>query len=211
MNYDFVEIGTSKFGTAIEEVKGNISGISVEPLQEYLDMLPNPDQVIKVCGAILGDEDYEQNPESEIFYIPDQIIGSMNLGWWLSGCNSMGKPHALHQNMMHLVKTQKVTCYTFEMFAKKYNIEKIGYLQIDTEGGDVAILNGMLNYYEKYNLEHQLPDMIKYESNVNSDYEALKQIGQRLTNLGYTVKLKDNHEDTVATRNAPNFIPQCFY
>jgi FkbM family methyltransferase len=211
MNYDFIEIGTSKFGTAIEEVGNDIVGMSIEPLQEYLDLLPNPNQVIKVCGAVLGDETYKQNPELELFYVPNKTIESMNLGWWIAGCNSMGKPHAMHQSMLHLVKTQKVNCYTFEMLAEKYNIEKIGYLQIDTEGGDVDILNGMLNYYEKNNLLEQLPSLIKYESNQHTDSVGLKQIAQRLTQFGYIVKPTENGEDTIATKETPNFIPKCFY
>jgi Methyltransferase FkbM domain len=211
MNYDFVEIGTANFGTAIEEVDDTIVGLAMDPLQNYLDMLPNPKNVTKVCGALVSSATYEKTPEMEVFYVPHDDIVKNNLDWWLAGCNSIGHPHSQHKNIMNLVKTKKVKCYTFEMLAKEFTIDKIGYVQIDTEGHDVEILNGMLDYYEKYDLMEQLPDLVKYESNQLNEYDQLKQIGFRLTKLGYSVVLNPNGENTVATKATPKFIPRCFY
>ena len=56
---DFIEIGTSDFDTEIEKQDGR-TGISVEPIKEYLDRLPNNERVIKVHGAI-SDFDGEMN------------------------------------------------------------------------------------------------------------------------------------------------------
>jgi hypothetical protein len=95
--------------------------------------------------------------------------------------------------------------------AKKYQIEKIGYLQTDTEGLDASILNGVLDYYEKYNLQHQMPDLIQFESNRHNNGEEQQRLRSRLQNLGYDVKINDNGEDTRATRSIPKFLPKTFY
>lgn len=41
MKYDFIEIGTSHFGTLLHGAEAGIRGIAVEPISEYLDQLPN--------------------------------------------------------------------------------------------------------------------------------------------------------------------------
>ena len=41
MHYDFIEIGTSDFDTLIENAKDTDIGLSVDPMQIYLDKLPD--------------------------------------------------------------------------------------------------------------------------------------------------------------------------
>lgn len=50
--YDFIEIGSADFETLLEQATDDVKGITVEPLREYLDKLPNKENVIKVQAAI---------------------------------------------------------------------------------------------------------------------------------------------------------------
>ena len=51
---DFIEIGTSDFWTIIESADDSMIGFSIDPLQMYLDNLPNKPNVQKCCLAITG-------------------------------------------------------------------------------------------------------------------------------------------------------------
>jgi hypothetical protein len=200
MNYDFIEIGTSHFSDSMTAATDDTVGLAVEPIREYLDMLPSPANVTKVCTAIVGDETYQKNPELEIFYIPYTTIQQYNLGWWLAGCNTLGRPHTFHHQAMHLVKREKVQCMTYTMLAEQYNIEQVEYLQTDTEGNDCDVVNGVLDYYVNKQKLHHLPKKIQYESNIHNNAQDLEKLANRLKSLNYTVTILK--EDTIAILNA---------
>lgn len=82
MKYDFIEIGTAYFDTEIQKNDGRI-GLSIDLIQEYLDMLPNSQNVTKVCCAI-SDKFGEY-----IVYKPDF---PSHFPQWLSGCISVLHP-----------------------------------------------------------------------------------------------------------------------
>ena len=87
-HYDFIEIGTSDFDTLIQTCSDESIGLSIEPLQIYLDRLPNKPNVKKITKAIS-----ELDSEIDIYYIPLENIWKHNLPIWVKGCNSVSKPH----------------------------------------------------------------------------------------------------------------------
>ena len=88
MHYDFIEIGTSCFDTLIEKSSDVKVGISIEPIKYYYDKLPNKKNVIKLNKGIS-----DQNGFFKFFYVPTEILNYYSLPQWLSGCNSINKPH----------------------------------------------------------------------------------------------------------------------
>jgi hypothetical protein len=103
IDYDFIEIGTAFFDTLIEKATDE-RGLSVEPISEYLDKLPNKPNVTKINGAVVADEDEKG---LDVFYVEEADIDRYNLGVWMKGCNSVGKPHDFHTRG-HGIITQTV-------------------------------------------------------------------------------------------------------
>jgi hypothetical protein len=76
IDLDFLEIGTSNFDTLIEAATDETKGISIEPLDFYLNQLLNKKNVKKINCAISFD-----NIESDItfFYLDENTIKENNL------------------------------------------------------------------------------------------------------------------------------------
>ena len=74
MKYNFIEIGTSDFRTLIQTCDDEAKGLSVEPLQYYLNRLPNKKNVTKVNYAISNKEDL-----IDIYYVSPDNIKKFNL------------------------------------------------------------------------------------------------------------------------------------
>lgn len=144
--YDFIEIGSADFETLLEQATDDVKGITVEPLREYLDKLPNKENVIKVQAAISDKDGVDL-----IYYIDESKIKEHGLPEWTSGSNSLGKPHDYltlfygKEFYESLVETKEVKTITFKTLVSTYNVEQIKHLKIDTEGHDHIVLKGYLD------------------------------------------------------------------
>ena len=190
-HYDYLEIGTSDFDTFTENYP-NKKVISVEPLAQYLDALPQHSNHIKVRAAIC-DQYEEYNPE--IYYIPDQVIRQHNLAWWLRGCNKIGGYHAKHEGYEHLVTKERIHFMTLDDLYRRYNVKKVDHIKIDTEGFEVPILRAL--YRKMIREQENWPKTIQYEVNANSDTRSIIEITSKFMSLGYT--MKDFNDDIILT------------
>ena len=84
MKYNFIEIGTSNFDTLIQAATDATVGLSIEPIQYYLDQLPNPTNVKKINCAVSRTN---QNEILHVYYVPEDVIVEQQLPAWLKGCN----------------------------------------------------------------------------------------------------------------------------
>lgn len=184
MKYDFIEIGTSDFDTLIESTQGKI-GITIEPLLFYLENLPKNPSVIKVNCAIT-----DHDGQIDIFYLEPTDIENYNLPRWLRGCNSINKPHPStmielnSRGIEHLMKSHTCECLSWKTLVKRYDIESIEFLKIDTEGHDCVIINSILNN------KSVLPKKIHFEANILTDSEIIRKTLRRLIESGYKVSMK---------------------
>ena len=215
--YDFVEIGTCNFDTLVETATDNDIGLSVEPIEYYLNQLPDKPNVTKVAAALVADEDYQ--PYLDVYYIPEEDIISRGLPAWIRGCNSVGRPHDFHTGFylnsvewhlaadksklqtvdltkLGIVKQKQVSCYTFEMLVNKYAIERIKFLKIDTEGSDARIVASIIRYYRTINRLDLLPEKIIFETNAHTKSEEILAAVQLLGANGYSVSMTQS--DTMA-------------
>jgi FkbM family methyltransferase len=193
INLDFLEIGTSDFGTLIEEASDEAVGISIEPLALYLDNLPNKPNVKKINCAISLD-----NTEGigKIYYITDDNIKKHNLPWWLRGCNSLGKYHPQHieRKIKHLVSIDDVPLIPLSKILKDNNVQGINLLKIDTEGCDCFILQSFTHYLNAKTKEYW-PKIIQFESNSLSNKKIISSTIKIYESLGYILERKK--DDTV--------------
>ena len=184
-NFDFIEIGTSDFESELlsEEYK---NGISIEPLKFYLDNLPNKEGFIKInCGI----SDVEST--TQIFYIDPENIKKYNLPDFLKGCNSINSCHPeilsnLRERQLSddLISSQTINLKSLKTIYEEYNIGKVKYLKIDTEGHDCIILLGCLSFLSEMQKEDR-PQRIRFESNHLTNRDLLNKVLENYATLGY--------------------------
>tara|TARA_R110001592_G_scaffold897_8_gene4661 strand:- start:2834 stop:3505 length:672 start_codon:yes stop_codon:yes gene_type:complete len=211
MEYDFIEIGTSDFNTLIENADDNTRGLSIEPIQTYLDNLPNKKNVKKICLGISN-----CNKMDKIFYVKPENITKYNFPNWLRGCNSISKPHPSHfllnltinnfrnkspkilkrpesynfelnKNGKAIVESQDIEIIDTKELIKRYNIEKVKYLKLDTEGHDCVIL---LDYIKNCILNPSLfPNKILFENNRLTLKKNSEEVIKAFQIHGYKVEI----------------------
>ena len=81
-----------------------------------------------------------------------------------------------------LIKKHTVKVVRIKSLIDKYNIKKINFLKIDTEGHDCIILN---DFFDTIDL---LPRFIQFESNVLSDEKEVKLLTDRIAKKGYSMQ-----------------------
>lgn len=192
MKYDFIEIGTSNFNTLIETADDTTVGISIEPMKKYLDQLPSPKNVIKLNCAISFDG---SNIPIDFYYIAPETIKLLNLKPFMRGCNSIGKFHPMHQkyNVQEHVTIDKVEQRSLESVLTEFNVTKLDYLKIDTEGGDCKIMQQL------YDIDF-LPNKIKFETNSLADPQEVTKIINLFKSKNYTVSYDNKaRRDTILT------------
>jgi hypothetical protein len=217
---DFIEIGTCCWDTLIERATDETTGLSVEPLQFYLDMLPNKNNVEKLCAAVVPSEDYVDD-SMNVYYVNNKLIETLNLGDWLKGCNSVGKPHDLHLNyysdpsVWHffnengrlselptinliekgIVSTLKIKVYTYQKLIEEFSIGNVNTLKVDAEGLDCKIVSDILDYHKID--PSRYPKNINFEANSHTPIQEKEDIVQKLKNSGYQVYESSNEISAV--------------
>lgn len=191
LNLDYVEIGTSDFDTLVEIMPDDYLGFSIEPIKEYLDKLPIKDKNKKLNVAISNEDTLRK-----IYFVKEEDILKHNLPEWVKGCNSL----TIHQNvknllneigMIHLLQEREIDVISFETFIKKFKINSIGLLKIDTEGHDFHILRNML----KTNIR---PKKIHFEANSLYAEDDILAIVKDLENSGYHLTQRTTNDITMS-------------
>ena len=213
INYNFIEIGTSNFHALIIDCPEDSVGLSIEPLQKYLDDLPNKPNVTKVATAIS-----DKDGEIDIYNIPLVNIRKHNLPIWVKGCNSVSKPHEYARQKLgeelydSIVSIDKVPTMSWKTLISKYSVNTIDYLKIDTEGHDHIILKSYLEECEKN--PRLFANKILFEYNESSDKVALDKIISSLINYEVEYleqdvllkKIKSKHEKSYVLYATENYF-----
>lgn len=191
MDYDFIEIGTSDFDTLIQACHEDAIGISIEPLQFYLDNLPNKKNVVKINAAMSVDG---SSNNVEVYYIHPKIILQNGLINHLRGCNKIGGYHPQHlsnpivkNNLSTFVSIDTIKQITFDELYSTYSIHKVKCLKIDTEGFDCYILKQFLTFLKDKDSSYY-PTIINFETNTLTPKELVLETIQQFVEVGYVVK-----------------------
>jgi hypothetical protein len=189
MKYDFVEIGTSNFDTLIQTAGDSTRGISIEPIQYYLDALPSPPGVTKLKCAVSRSN---RSEILEVYYVPEHLVHEHGLPDWLRGCNSIGDYHLQHHilNVKHLVVRDQVECVPIGILFEQQNITELDYLKIDTEGSDCDIMLHLLDYL-KTQPHSRWPRRVLFESNELAAPAQVELVKTLFVNVGYYVVRSD--------------------
>jgi GR25 family glycosyltransferase involved in LPS biosynthesis len=193
--YDYIEIGTSDFETMVEYMGDDKLGLSIDPMQMYLNRLPEKSNNKKINVAI-SDTNYTTN----VYYISLEDIETNNFPEWVKRCNSIDKPHPSinaflkERNLEHILKCEPIECISFEELVNRYDIIDIDFLKVDTEGNDITILNNML----KTNVR---PKKIYFEANsLYNDTEIVSMI-KKLEESNYHLVHRDFNNVTMRLKD----------
>ena len=198
MHYDFIEIGTSDFETEIEKCDDNSIGLSIEPLINYLNKLPNKKLVTKVNCAVSN-----YDGKVNIFYVSEENIEKHNLPDGFKGCNTINKPHPITKGFVfgysvpdEAISSIEVEVKSVKTLFEEYNVESIKYIKVDTEGHDCVIINDYFDVCIKNN--HLFADKILFESNQLSDQNEVQKIIDKFIENGYN--LEHRAQDTILVK-----------
>jgi hypothetical protein len=185
MHYDFIEIGTSDFDTAIQSSNEDAVGICVEPVQAYLDKLPSRLNVKKICAAISQNN---TRGKTYVFFVPPEKIQELGLPEWLKGCNSVGNHHFQHiaLGVRHLTCQEEIREMPLSDLFLENNVTSVNLLKIDTEGNDCRILTWF--FVDIVVNPAIAPKQIIFESNALTNKDELDVVLNLYTAFGYTVK-----------------------
>lgn len=209
MRYDYVEIGTSYFDTLIQDPSAG-TGLSIEPIREYLDMLPNREGCVKVNAAIT-----DKDGEVDVYLVEKNDVTSHSLPEWVCGCNSVCQPHPTvlkllsEKNLEHLMRIRKVQAICVETLFEKYNIQSVDTLKIDVEGKDGHILAGWFETSTKRNVP--LPKTIIIESNGLDQDGMTSRAIEAAVSLGYDATRKADDVILSLTRNKKRHLKILFF
>ena len=140
----FIEVGACDFDTCEQLIHNGWKGIVIEPVKHYYDKLTKYPQIHYENIAISDKEG-----ESEIHYInPEHIVHENQQ--WLKGISSLEGatgPLSFEENKtltnFQTSLKQKVKTSTLNEICRKYDIQSIDFLKIDTEGHDLIILQSI--------------------------------------------------------------------
>lgn len=181
-----LEIGTSNF-----DYNGSYHTLLAEPVKEYYDTLKGG---YKLKAAVTHNK---KASECAVYYIPSKLIEENNLPLWLKGCNSIYKPHYQHlkPEFQKYVTTETVKLINVSELFTRYNLKKLEYIKIDTEGHDCVVMEGIYEYYLTSPKEYHVPVIIfetnelSNEHDVDTIIEKFKTIGYKVLNRGYNTQL----------------------
>jgi|TARA_R110000803_G_scaffold123206_4_gene191161 hypothetical protein len=185
MNYDFIEVGTSDFETHIQNATDDHVGLSIEPIQYYLDRLPNKKNVKKLSCAVSFDGIAGRD---KVYYVPHETIVRHGLPHWIRGCNSIGDYHYQHKirNLQEFVETIDIDMIPLGDILEQHNVEQLKTLKLDTEGGDSYILQSFVPVLENRQRDWW-PQTIEFETNILTPEEVVNETIDMYVNLGYRV------------------------
>lgn len=188
---DFLEIGTSDFDTEIEKCALTSRGVSIEPVQFYLDRLPNKQNVQKICCAI-SDSDGTAN----IYSLYDHVRVKYNLPNWVRGCNRMNEPHPTVEKLLvqnnivsdgNVWRIEEIPKLSFESLVKHIGLERLIYLKLDTEGHDCVIMKSLAHCIR--NVICKKPLLICFETNILTNRIDQLEVIQTFTfEFGYKIE-----------------------
>lgn len=202
MHYDYIEVGTSDHNTLYEHAPATARGLSVEPLEYYLNRIGGvaSDTKIKVNAAMVP---VKTEPTAPIYFVdealhPEYVTGAYH---WVRGSNSVFKPHPIVSEKVPLyaVSIKHVPIHDWKELLSMHDVTSIERMKIDVEGLDVALVDAYCEYMSSAATPFY-PKQLVFECwTWTLNDEATTKLFQRLVDVGYKVHviIENNHVSDV--------------
>jgi FkbM family methyltransferase len=195
MHYKFIDIGCGHWGVSSDIFGTDVVGMYVEPIKQYLDVLPCGDNITKVCSAIgsfdgvtqlnalLYDAPYYTISQMHEIFIDKKKYDDFVKKYDRSGCSSLLQIEKDRETSLKI----DVDCMTLGTLFQKYDVTSIEYLKLDVEGYEETVLKQLLVLL--HNKDVTITKEIKFECNELSDAKKLNNIADIMcNNFGFTKK-----------------------
>ena len=195
MNYKFIDIGCSHFAVSSDLFGTDVKGIYVEPIKEYLDCLPEGENIIKECCAI-AEEDGEAILNSVVVKNPvyfsgnemqkiivDKVLRAKFLDKYCgSGQSTFGSASSIRFLRGNSIKEIPIKTMSLSSFLNKHSVTSVDYLKIDVEGHEESILKQLLPIMQKGDLK--INKELRFEYNQLSNKQALLKLAEEICAIG---------------------------
>ena len=150
---DFVEVGTSDFDHIIGQVHDDASGLSIEAMPFYAEVLPFRRGVQRVNAAIVGatDEAARTGHVMAHYVHPDNIT-RYGIDARAKGCSTIGAAPSscahtflLRRNLTHLMEHRRVPATSFASLLSQRGVRSIGLLKVDVEGFEAQVFDSLID------------------------------------------------------------------
>lgn len=196
MRYKFIDIGCGHQSVSADIFGTNVVGMYVEPIKEYLDVLPTGPNIIEencVISNIDGNVTF-----NAIILDPNDIkyFSNMEMIKIVENPKSKNQYRRIYKNsgqsslyecetLKDITKKIIVKSLTLESLFKKHNVTEIDYLKIDVEGAEYIVLEQLINLLDDKKVI--INKQIKFEYNMKSkDKSALNDLMERIKlNYGF--------------------------
>ena len=176
-DFFFVQVGACD-GVSFDSlydfvVKHRLRGIVIEPLRDLYDDLQKnysgcPD-VLPLNVAL-----HRNAGQIKMYRVPAGAAGAPG---WTKGMSSMDpEHHKLYDVSSQHIVTETVACISWNDLLEQRRINRIDYLQLDTEGYDYEILD-MLDF------EKVRPAVIKFEHDIPTRRTTIKRFADVISRL----------------------------
>lgn len=190
-DFFFVQIGANNgirydpIYSTVNELK--LKGIVIEPIKEYYEELVKNYQhlpSVKTANVAI----YAENKELTFY----KVKKNNDLPDWVNGIASLDEHHHIKANTpSEYIEREQVVGIDFDTLIKGYSIDRIDFLQIDTEGYDYHLLK--MFPFDKFK-----PKLIHFEHSLHHQvmsFEQYNEINAYLISLGYKTIM--THTDTI--------------
>ncbi len=146
----FVEVGCCYYDTLHHLLDDGWRGFMIDPVVDYLDRLPNHDNLVKINAAITSHQ-LHKTPSLELTYVAEQHYSRFD-EQAKRDFHGMGSTQPFRTKILtgHVgnynegdIKTKVVPAMSLNWIIDYYNISKIDLLKIDAEGADFDILSSI--------------------------------------------------------------------
>jgi hypothetical protein len=182
--FDFIEIGTCDYDTLIQSCPDDARGLSVDPMQMYLDRLPDRPRVTKVCTAVTG----ARSGTATLFFAHPSDIRSHNLPPWIRGCGNIGRPHPTLVRQLrkcrrsHLCRQAEVSVCSIVDLLDAHDARAVGSLRLSAGEHDCDILKGLISHCEQH--PSRWPDSIRFGCGAPIDPKDASHVLHQLSYKG---------------------------
>lgn len=187
MKYKFIDIGCGHHSVSSDIFGTDVRGMYVEPIKEYLEILPYGKNIVKENCAIFESEGeitlnaivienpkYFTNQEISQIVIDKKKKKEFARKYNGSGQSSIFDFKKISHKIKDRFKKITVKCLTVEQLFKKHNVSEVDFLKIDVEGAEEMILKQLIKLLED--------DFLKINQEIKFEYNHLSNL-QNLDNL----------------------------
>lgn len=215
MKYKFIDIGCGHQSVSSDIFGTNVVGMYVEPIKEFIDVLPSGPNIIKencvisdiegevIFNAIIpnpNDIKYFSNVQMARIVKNERSLEKYNKIYDRSGQSSLYE----YENLKDLTKKIVVKSLTLESLFKKHKVTEIDYLKIDVEGAEHIVLKQLINLLD--NKKVIINKQIKFEYNMMSKDKVVLDNLMKIIKVNHNFDNKYEHtlpwnEDMVMNKN----------